>query len=305
MRPCTPLPFIRKLITSTLSFRWLERNGRGFSLWGPVFPRVPFFSSVQGPGPDPVFRQCPKRWAVSETSKAGCAHCNDGCFQAFQTGIPVVYLSVTNGSHLMLERKNCLSKGKWEGTCLLNQTWGKETDTWWKVRTWKFADKIGWELILIILMFSLTFRSSLSSSNVGDSSLWFVSVSLLSTPNFEISMTSLHLNTSSIQYMSEIQVSLLSVFLRCSFVGFYWISNFLFRLQQVLHLSYFIYFAFYSIPYFITSSWFWRLSMFSFHFPKKSPSQITFLLFILVTTATTTAVLILFFMNLSILNVLE
>ena len=172
-----------------------------------------FFSSVQGPGPDPVFRQCPKRWAVSETSKAGCAHCNDGCFQAFQTGIPVVYLSVTNGSHLMLERKNCLSKGKWEGTCLLNQTWGKETDTWWKVRTWKFADKIGRELILIILMFSLISSSSLSSSNVGDSSLRSVSVFQLTTStcwNSEISMTSLYLNTSSVQYMLEIQVSRIS-----------------------------------------------------------------------------------------------
>ena len=41
----------------------------------------------------------------------------------------MVYLSVATGSHLMLEKKNYLSKGKSEGTSLLNQTWGTETDT--------------------------------------------------------------------------------------------------------------------------------------------------------------------------------
>ena len=114
----------------------------------------------------------------------------------------------------MLERKNYLSKGKWEGTCLLNQTWGRETDTWWKVGTWKFADKI-WRYLIFIILFSLIFRSSLSSSKLGDSSLRFVSVFLLSSPtcwNFEISMTSLYPNTSSVQYTSGVQVSLLSVF---------------------------------------------------------------------------------------------
>ena len=142
----------------------------------------------------------------------------------------------------MLEKKNYLSKGKWEGTRLLNQTRGKETDTWWKVSTWKFADKIWRDLILIILMFSLIFRSSFFSSNVGDSSLRFVSVFLLLSPtcwNFEISMISLHLNTSSIQYMSEIQVSLLSVLFLGSFVGFLWICNFVFTLQQIIHQFYF------------------------------------------------------------------
>ena len=97
----------------------------------------------------------------------------------------------------MLE-KNYLSKGKWEGTYLLNQTWGKETDTWWKVGTRKFADKIGRELMLIILMFSLISRSSLSSSNVGNSSLRFALVFLLTPPtcwNFEISMASLYPKT--------------------------------------------------------------------------------------------------------------
>ena len=127
--------------------------------------------------------------------KTGWTHYNDGYFQAFQTGIPMVNLSVKTGSHPMLEKKNYLSKGKWEGTCLLNQTWGKETDSWWKVRIWKLADKIGRELILIILMFSLISRSSYFSSNVGNSSLWSVSVSLLPTKtrwNFEISVTSLY-----------------------------------------------------------------------------------------------------------------
>ena len=133
----------------------------------------------------------------------------------------------------MLEKKNYLSKVKWEGTCLLNQTWGKETDTWLKVGIWKFADKIGWELILIILMLSL-FQSSLTSSNVGNSLLRFISVFLLSSPtcwNFQISMTSLYPNNSSIQYMLEMQVSLLSIFFFLgSFVGFFWISNFVFML---------------------------------------------------------------------------
>ena len=142
----------------------------------------------------------------------------------------------------MLEKKNYFSKGKWEGTCLLNQTWRKETDTWWKVGTWKFADKVWRDLIIIILMFTLIFQSSLSSPNVGYSLLRFVSVFLLSCPtcwNFEIFMTSLYPNTSSIQYMSEIQVSLMSVFFYGSFVGFFWISNFIFTLQQTLHQSYF------------------------------------------------------------------
>ena len=52
----------------------------------------------------------------------------------------------------MLEKKNYLSKAKWEDTCLLHQTWGKENDTWWKVGTWRFAEKIGRKLILIILI---------------------------------------------------------------------------------------------------------------------------------------------------------
>ena len=147
--------------------------------------------------------------------------------------IPVVYLSVTTESHLMLEKNNYPSKGKREDASPLNQSWGKETDTWWKFGTWKFADKIGREPILIILMFSLIFRSSLSLSNVGDSLLWLVSVFLLSSPtcwNFEISMASLYPNTSSIQYMSEIQVRLLSIFFLGSFVGFFWISDFVFTL---------------------------------------------------------------------------
>ena len=130
------------------------------------FSKESIFLQVLGPGP--VFRRCPKQWVVSEFSKTECTHSNDGCFQA--TGIPVVYLSVTTRSDLMLEKKNYLSKGKWEGTCLLNQTWRQETDRWWKVGTWKFANKIWRDLILIILMFSLIFQSSLSSSNVGNSS---------------------------------------------------------------------------------------------------------------------------------------
>ena len=67
-------------------------------------------------------RGCPKRWAVGKFLKTGYTHYNDGWFQAFQTAIPVVYLSITIVSQLTLEKKCYLSKGKWEGTCLLNQT---------------------------------------------------------------------------------------------------------------------------------------------------------------------------------------
>ena len=56
---------------------------------------------------------------------------------------------------------------------------------------------------------------------------------LLTTPtcwNFEMSKTSLCPNTSLIQYMSEIHVSLLPVFFLGSFEGFFWISYFVFTL---------------------------------------------------------------------------
>ena len=118
---------------------------------------------------------------------------------------------------------------------------------WWK---------IGRELILIILMFSLISQPSLSSSNVGDSSLRFVSVFLLSTPtrwNFEISMTSLYPNTSSIQYMSKIWWAFCLLFsLALLQASFEFLILFLrcnkFFISPTL-------FVFSSIPYFITSSW--------------------------------------------------
>ena len=228
-KPSTPQLFIWKWITSTLSFILLEKDGNVLGPWGQVFWRGPFFRGLvflSGPG---SASRCgfDTMHKTIRALKTGWTHYNDGCFQAFQTGIPMVYLSAKTGSHPMLGKKNYLSKGKWEGTSLLNQTWGKETDSWWKVRIWKRADKIGGELIFIILMFSLISRSSYSSSNVGNSSLWSVSVSLLPTKtrwNFEISVTSLCPNTSSIQYMSKIQASLLSVFLFGSLVGFFLIS---------------------------------------------------------------------------------
>ena len=137
-------------------------------------------------------------------------------FWGIQKSILTLLLSIKTGSHVILEKNNNLSKGKSQGTCLLNQTWRKETDTWWKVLIWKFTGKIGREIILITLIFfSLICQSSLSSSNIGASLLWFVSVFLLSTPicwNFKISTTCLYPNTFSIQYMFEIQVSLVSVF---------------------------------------------------------------------------------------------
>ena len=43
----------------------------------------------------------------------------------------------------MLERKNYILKRKSWGTYLLNQTWRKKTDTWWKVRTWK--NRTSWQ----------------------------------------------------------------------------------------------------------------------------------------------------------------
>ena len=69
-----------------------------------LFHRVRF-SEVQGPGQGSIVRQCRKRSAFSEISKTGCIHYNDGCFQAFQTGIPMVHFLVTFGSHLKLEKK--------------------------------------------------------------------------------------------------------------------------------------------------------------------------------------------------------
>ena len=130
----------------------------------------------------------------------------------------------------MLERKNYLSKGKWEGTCLLNQTWGRETDTWWKVGTWKFADKI-WRYLIFIILFSLIFRSSLSSSKLGDSSLRFVSVFLLSSPtcwNFEISMTLYIPTPPQFSIHQEYRWAFCLFFFLGSFVGFFSISNFVF-----------------------------------------------------------------------------
>ena len=135
---------------------------------------------------------------------------------SWEEGVPVVYLSLTTGLFVSYVRKNnYLSKGKWKDTSLLHRTWGTVTDTSWKDGTWKYAEKLGQELTLIILMLSLISRSSLSSPNIGNSSLRLVSIFLLTTItcwNFEISKTSQYLNISSIQYMLKIRVSLLSVF---------------------------------------------------------------------------------------------
>ena len=109
-----------------------------------------------------------------------------------------------------------------------------EKKNWHMMKDSLMKGKIGRELILIILIFfSLISQSFLSSSNIGASSLWFVSVFQLSTPicrNFKISMTCLYPNTFSIQYMFEIQVSLLFVFFLGSFAGFFWISDCIFTL---------------------------------------------------------------------------
>ena len=159
--PCTPLLFIGKGITSTLSLILLEKNGNAFNLWSPVFPRSLFFLRSWVPVGTRFFYDAENDEQIHKLQKQS-AHIK--MMAVFRQQVPIVYLSVTTGSHLMLEKKNYLSKGKWEGTCLLNQTWGKETDTWWKVGTWKFADKIWRDLKLIILMFSLIFRSSFFSS---------------------------------------------------------------------------------------------------------------------------------------------
>ena len=99
-------------------------------------------------------------------------------------------------------------KGSWKARR------GKENHTWWKVCTWKFVDKIFADL-LIILIFSLISRFSLSSSNVGDSSLRFLPASLLSTStcwNSEIFLSSLSPTPPQIQYVLKIQVSFWSAF---------------------------------------------------------------------------------------------
>ena len=43
---CTPLLFIWKWITSTLSFTCLEKDGNAFIPWGPVFPRGRFLDDA-------------------------------------------------------------------------------------------------------------------------------------------------------------------------------------------------------------------------------------------------------------------
>ena len=55
MRSCAPLRFIWKLITSTVSFIWHERNSNVFRGSG--------FSQVLNPGPGPVF----KRWKLDNS----------------------------------------------------------------------------------------------------------------------------------------------------------------------------------------------------------------------------------------------
>ena len=83
-----------------------------------------------------------KRCGIPEISKAGCTHYNKNLFyknweRSLEESSEMavfrhfeeqheVYLSVTTGSHIMLEKKSHVSKGKWKDTCLLNQTWGKE-----------------------------------------------------------------------------------------------------------------------------------------------------------------------------------
>ena len=169
----------------------------------------------------------------------------------------------------MLEKKNCLSKEKWEGTCLLNQRWGKEIDTWWKVGTWKFADKVGRELILIILMFSLIFRTFLSSSNVaihrcGLFQFFYYQLQLVGTSRFpwhlyiptppQFSICRKYRWVFCLLFsLALLQVSFefLILFLHCNK---FFISSTLF--------------VFSSIPYFITSSWLKAANVFFSHINK-------------------------------------
>ena len=155
---------------------FLYENEFNIALYGTVFSRSPlfrgsFFSQIQGP--------------VLSNFRSFKAHYNYDWLQALQTGIPVVYLSVTK-----------------EGTCLLiGKRWGKRN---WHMKgshDEKCADKIicSQELILIILMFSLISRSSLSSSNVGDSlfvvcfSFSIINSSLLGFWDFHDILISQHL----------------------------------------------------------------------------------------------------------------
>ena len=63
------------------------------------------FSSSPGSQSGSGFWRCPKWWAVSETSKT------DARIKTMTVFRHAVYLSVTTGSHLMLEKQNYLSKG--------------------------------------------------------------------------------------------------------------------------------------------------------------------------------------------------
>ena len=121
---------------------------------------------------------------------------------------------------------------------------------------------------LIIFMFFLVFQFSLFSSNVGDSLCWFVSVSLLSTPgwwNSEVFMTSLYPNTSNSVYVGNLDDIPVCFILLGSFVGFFWISNFVFYTVINYSLALLFYFIFHLIPYFITSSWFKVADVFFLH----------------------------------------
>ena len=105
-------------------------------------------------------------------------------------------------------------------TSFLQNTSWRLFPTWWQ------------GLILIILMFSLTSRSSLSLSNVGDLSFvvcfsFSINSNLLELRDFyDISISQHLLNSVYVGNTGEFSVC----FFLGSFVGFFWISNFVLRL---------------------------------------------------------------------------
>ena len=108
-----------------------------------------------------------------------------------------VYLSTTHGSYFILAKNNCFSKGKWEAPVCWTKYAKKETHMK-KGAHMKICRQN--RMRTIIFTFFLTSRSSLSSLNVGDWTIRFVSYSPLSIPacwNSGIFMKSLYLKTSS------------------------------------------------------------------------------------------------------------
>ena len=200
-----------------------------------------------------------------------------------------VCLLTTIGLYLILGRIYIFFKRKWENTYHLNQLWGKETHTWLKGRTQKFAGKIGRELNHYYRVFFNFFSVFFKCRRFIITVCFRLHVQLVLTPEFSWRLYTPR--SHQIQYIYKIQVCLqFDCFLRWFFcrllfnfkISVYSVINFLLFLLYLLHL------LFDCIIPFV-----WRLLMFSFHI-LTSVCQFKFSSYFLVlhfaSIATTTAV---------------